>query len=293
MIRLSLKKYDPSVWDAIDRLRSALGEGDLADDLEKLTSAMLTDTMVKGMGNKAAYKRHLETNRDRGVHVHVDLNDFGQINKIHGEQVGDEAIIKFGNLAHQLSRKYGGKSFRNGGDEFKFHFHDPETAHRFVRELQSQLESVPKIGGTHNLSASIGIGRNFDEAEQAVIQAKSKLGPMDRTGKRKNKHALGEAPTVVHSAFGELDFAPQPESKVAPTAPISQPVQQQIKDIPQPKIEAPGQQLDLFQWQTPSPAPTPQPQQAQQLDLFSQQSSGVGMKKSQIPGLRFRSLKKS
>lgn len=201
-----LRKYDPSVWEAIQSLRSRLdSDEEMSGSLTKLVNALLTDQMIPSMGNKAAYKRHYEGHQDKGVHVHADLNDFGQINKLHGHEAGDQAIKSFGALANQLSRKHGGKSFRVGGDEFRFHFNDPDTAHTFTRELQRQLSAYPKVGGTHNLAASIGLGRNLDEAENSVMRAKSMLGSMDETGKRINTHEIGNAPTTVFSAFSEIE----------------------------------------------------------------------------------------
>jgi GGDEF domain-containing protein len=182
---------------------------------------MYTDTMVPKMGNKLAYNDHLSRNGNSGYHVHVDMNDFGQINKQHGERMGDHAIKQFGGLSSEVSRMFGGKAFRNGGDEFKFWFHRPEAAHGFARELRSRLEKQPKVGGTHNLAASVGIGYNPDHAESSLLEAKKQLGPTDAlTGKRQNLHKLGDAPSVIHSKSHE---APPPGWKPPtgkPPAPI-------------------------------------------------------------------------
>lgn len=199
-----LVKMDPKMADALRAIRSA----GLAQHADTVARGLYTDTMIPKMGNKMAYNDFLTRNRNQGVHVHVDMNDFGQINKLHGEAVGDVAIKRFGGLAQEVSRQMGGKSFRNGGDEFKFWFHKPEHAHAFARALRDRLEKEPKVGAmgnpTHNLAASIGIGYNPDHAESALLHAKKQLGPTDlSTGKRKNKHSLGNAPTVVHSLTHE------------------------------------------------------------------------------------------
>lgn len=199
-----LVKMDPKMADALAAIRQA----GLAQHADTVARGLYTDTMIPKMGNKMAYNDFLTRNRDRGVHVHVDMNDFGQINKFHGEAVGDTAIKRFGGVAQEVARQMGGKSFRNGGDEFKFWFHKPEHAHSFARSLRDRLEKEPKVGSngnlTHNLAASVGIGYNPDHAETALLHAKKQLGPTDPvTGKRQNKHSIGNAPSVVHSLTHE------------------------------------------------------------------------------------------
>jgi diguanylate cyclase (GGDEF)-like protein len=200
-----LIKMDPKMANALAAIRRA----GLAEHANTVARGLYTDTMIPTMGNKMAYNDFLTRNENRGVHVHVDMNDFGQINKFHGEKVGDHAIKRFGSVAQEVSRQMGGKSFRNGGDEFKFWFHKPEHAHAFARTLRDRLEKEPKVGSngnlTHNLAASIGIGYNPNHAETALLHAKKQLGPTDAvTGKRTNKHSVGNAPTVVHSLTHEV-----------------------------------------------------------------------------------------
>lgn len=217
-----LAKMDPVLASALRNIR--VGKGS-PGDAAVVARSLYTDTMVPRLGNKMAYNEFLQRHGNDGYHVHLDLNDFGQINKLHGEAMGDEAIKRAGNIISEVSRTFGGKAFRNGGDEFKTWFHKPEAAHGFARELRARLERQPKIGGTHNLAASIGIGFNRDHAEGALLEAKKKLGPTVN-GKRENRHAVGAAPTVIHSRTHEpipdgwrspSGSAPQSMPNLAPT----------------------------------------------------------------------------
>jgi GGDEF domain-containing protein len=228
MIQLfsNLQKMDPALAQALANIRAGKGT---ASDANVVARGMYTDTMVPKMGNKLAYNDHLARHANDGYHVHVDMNDFGQINKFHGEKVGDQAIKSFGNAASEVSRLFGGKAYRNGGDEFKFWFHKPEAAHGFARELRSRLEKMPKAGGTHNLAASIGIGYNPDHAEGALLHAKHQLGTTDpNTGKRVNMHKVGNAPTVIHSLTHEAPPAgwKAPAGKAPVPAKATQPLAQ-------------------------------------------------------------------
>lgn len=212
-----LEKMDPALARALANIRA--GRATPAD-ANAVARGIYTDTMVPRMGNKLAYQDHVARNGNQGYHVHVDMNDFGQINKQHGEKMGDAAIKQFGGLSNEVSRLFGGKSFRNGGDEFKFWFHKPEQAHGFARELRARLEKQPKVGGTHNLAASVGIGFNPDHAESALLEAKKQLGSTDMTtGKRINMHSVGNAPTVIHSKTHE----PAPAGWKKPGAPAEMP----------------------------------------------------------------------
>lgn len=209
-----LQKMDPALSRALQNIRAGKGT---AQDANVLARGMYTDIMVPKMGNKMAYNDHLQRHADNGYHVHVDLNDFGQINKKHGDMAGDEAIKQFGHIGSETSRMFGGKAHRFGGDEFKFWFHKPEQAHGFARELRARLEKHPKVRGTHNLAASIGIGYTPDHAEGALLEAKKQLGATDiKTGKRNNTHEIGNAPTVIHSKTHE---APPPHWKQAAGSP--------------------------------------------------------------------------
>lgn len=199
----SLLKMDKEIADLLQRIRTGQTR---PEDADLLHEKFHQDTMVPSMRNKAAYQDHLENYGNSGIHVHADMNDFGQVNKLHGEPEGDKAITQFGQLAQPIAQKFGGRSFHNGGDEFKFWFLQPDHAHLFARELQSKMDewsASNRFGGTHRMAASLGIGFNRDHAEQALQVAKSRLGPKDMHGHRQNKHAQGEAPTEIHSLVTE------------------------------------------------------------------------------------------
>lgn len=195
-----LRKMDPSLARALANVRAGTAT---KQDADLLARGMYTDTLIPKMGNKLAYNDFLSRNENQGIHVNADLNDFGQINKLHGDAMGDAAIKRFGEIASETSRMFGGKSFRSGGDEFKFWFHRPEHAHGFARELRARIEREPKVGGTHNLAASVGIGYNRGHAENALLDAKKQLGTTNVFGHRDNFHTTGNAPSVVQSKLHE------------------------------------------------------------------------------------------
>jgi len=160
------------------------------------------------------------------VHVSLDLNDFGTINKLHGFEVGDAAIKSAGKAIREAAdvSSSRAKAHRVGGDEFMLHFPNIEQAHAFAKNVRSKFGEIPKIGGTHRLSASIGMGESPEHAEKSLIQAK--------TAKKAAQYQLGEADTHAHSMVpGNIGHLPvgvelkapvkTPPMPKAPTEPTS------------------------------------------------------------------------
>lgn len=210
-----LEKMDSSLGEALRAFRAA----GLHDQANTVARHLFTDTMVPRLGNKLAYNDHLARHRNDGYHVHIDANNLAAANKAGGEQTGDRLIKLIGNHVADVSRMFGGKAHRNGGDEMKGHFTSPEQAHGFARELRGRLEKEPLLNGKHKVSASIGIGFNPEHAEQALSHAKKQLGPVDPiTARRQNIHPLHETPTVMHSLTHEAPPANWKPGKGMPTA---------------------------------------------------------------------------
>lgn len=177
--------------------------------------------MVPALRNKAAYNDFLKDHANAGTHVNLDLNDFGAINKFHGQETGDKAITDAGNIIADAAKKYAGRTFRVGGDEFRAHFLQPEHAQAFAADVKAAMDNYSKqlVGGTHRLAASIGIGHTPEHAEKALMGAKWTLGSEDpETGKRKNYHGVGQAPTVIGDALHE----PKPQGWMPAEARVQQ-----------------------------------------------------------------------
>ncbi len=193
-----LAKVDMSIADA---LRVTRQHNPTAGKV--LARHMYTDAMVPKIGNSFAYRDFLTRNRSTGVHLSLDANGFGSINKEHGFETGNEAIKTLFNTVSDVSRKYGLKAFRVGGDEGRLHAPTPERAQGFIKELKEKLSGAPNLPGTnHKLSVSVGMGYSPEHAEQALLYAKDQLGPLVN-GKRMKNNALGAEPTVAHSLLHE------------------------------------------------------------------------------------------
>lgn len=211
-----LMKIEPHLADALGALRDAVHNGHVHPDvLTHLTREIFTDPMVKGVGNKKAYADFLARQHD-GVHIQLDGNDFGQINKVHSFEHGNQAITAMGNAIREsrdetMGTKHG-KVFRIGGDEFVVHAPTHEHAAHFMRSLRNKLDAIPPIGGTHKLSVSAGIGTNPAAADQAQIEAKK--------AKKAAGYKVGQAKTHVYSnVLGHEGHIPLEREHLPLTAP--------------------------------------------------------------------------
>jgi diguanylate cyclase (GGDEF)-like protein len=195
-----LAKIEKGLAEALAATKTLVQAGHLHPDHHRaITKQIFSDTMLPEMGNKLAYE-DFKTRPREGVHIHLDGNDFGSINKIHGHEVGDKAIRSMGKALREamdesVGRKLG-KMFRTGGDEFVAHVPSPEHAAAFSRALRTKLEAIPAIGGTHRLSMSVGYGHTKDHAE-AGLQA-------SKAAKKAAGRPQGQADTHVTHFQGDL-----------------------------------------------------------------------------------------
>jgi GGDEF domain-containing protein len=235
----NLMKIEEGLAGALSQLRAAVKAGHVHPDaLKHITGHIFKDTLVPSMGNRKAYNEFMAKPRP-GVHVHMDLNDFGKINKVHGFEVGDQAIKGAGEAIRAAADESGpgAKAHRVGGDEFMLHFPTAEHAQRFARTVRSKFEQIPHIGGTHKISASMGIGHTPEHAEQALIHAK--------TAKKAANYPEGQSETHAHSMLpgaegpipvGVTGLKVPHKPSVTSTAVTPKPVHPMLADLPTYKL---------------------------------------------------------
>jgi len=166
-----------ALQNAMNVLKQHVADGKVHPDVyNTLRQEVYKDALTPAMGNYRAHQDFLTRPR-AGVHVHLDANSFGTINKLHGHHVGNEAIKALANgvtsaIAVTVGEK-NAKAFRVGGDEFRVHMPTHEAAAHFVHKLRDHLESIAPVGGTHHLSFSVGLGHTPEHAEAALLDAKA------------------------------------------------------------------------------------------------------------------------
>lgn len=184
----------------LERIRSGQLSPSEHDSLER---HLTQDSMVAGARNRAALGIHLRHYGNAGVYVHVDLNDFGRLNKEYGEDTGDQAIRAAGDIMARAAKPRAGRFFRKGGDEFLAWFLREEDAELFAADVKRELAAYGKVGN-QALSASIGIGRGRLQAEEAMRRAKATLYTIDPgTGAKIPNFVASNIPTAIQSALQE------------------------------------------------------------------------------------------
>lgn len=163
--------------EALAALKQHVAEGKVHPKVyDTLRQEVFKDSLTPALGNHRAHQDFLSRPRP-GVHVHLDANSFGAINKLHGHHVGNEAIKALANgVTSAIGATVGeknAKAFRVGGDEFRVHMPTHEAAAHFVHKLRDHLESIAPVGGTHHLSFSVGLGHTPEHAEAALLDAKA------------------------------------------------------------------------------------------------------------------------
>jgi GGDEF domain-containing protein len=242
----SLAKISPELQASLGGIRAAVKAGHISPEhMKTIQREIFGDRMVPGVGNAKAYEDFLTRPRE-GVHVRMDGNDFGQINKIHSFDHGNQAISSMGRAMREaMDETVGrgnGKLFRIGGDEFHAHVPTHDHAAQFMRSVREKLEAIPPIGGTHALSVSAGIAQGpgilgAQAADNASIKAKQ--------AKKAMNYGPGQAKTHVYSAV------PGHEGHI-PMAAEQLPIAKPTEAFPKPaEHQAPAP--------TPAPAPVPAP----------------------------------
>jgi len=164
--------------DAMSHISGLVGSGHVRPEIEQaLRRHIFEDPMTPGLGNKYSFETFKNKSKP-GYYLSLDANNFKHINDTHGHSAGDSAIKTIGNAIRtsidSSPYKNAVKGFRSGGDEFVLHAESPEAAHHVLRSIHGQLDQVPAIGGTHKITMSSGLGRSYEEADSALLEAKKK-----------------------------------------------------------------------------------------------------------------------
>ncbi len=140
---------------------------------------------------------HRDTNPSDAI-MFIDLDDFGQINKKHGDHVGDEALRVVGKEIQNIVRD-NDLPVRKGGDEFVVFLRgtNAETAnHTVVQRMQKALNGDIVITcetGSFAVRGSIGVYDYNPELSptQNLIQADA-LMRAEKVARKQAKAALQE-----------------------------------------------------------------------------------------------------
>jgi len=118
--------------------------------------------------------------------VFLDLDNFKQINDLHGHVIGDRVLEKFGSLLEELVRSEDW-AFRVGGDEFALLLgqageHDArDVVARIIDAIESNIDPLVR---TLNASFGIATSNCRQEPEELLRIADEAMYQAKRSGTR-------------------------------------------------------------------------------------------------------------
>lgn len=169
-------------------MRIAELEAELAEAREAACTDPLTGALNRRGFDKAC-RRELSRARRNGeplAIVHVDLDDFKQLNDTFGHQAGDLALRQLVSVL-QHSMRPSDVLCRFGGEEFVLML--PETSlqvaakvvSRFLRAFSAQ--TIPGTGRAMTFSAGVVVPRSAESLEEAIQRADAATYAAKHAGK--------------------------------------------------------------------------------------------------------------
>jgi diguanylate cyclase (GGDEF)-like protein len=179
---------------------------------EGMRAASLTDSLTD-LPNSRALVGHLDqrlrADREQAVPsalIMIDLDDFKEINDVHGHQIGDLALQT---VAGTLRRQVRATDFcaRYGGDEFvvALSCQDRAEAERRAADLQRAVarQRVTKPdGATLTLSISVGVAMSGEDGEtfESLLEAADRRMYADKHGRKSGMHRTAAVIRLAHSS---------------------------------------------------------------------------------------------
>lgn len=171
--------------DEIDRIAGEVNQ--LLDELRRSQNQLRHDAMhdaLTGLGNRQALLMHLAASQaalsadrlPRFALLLIDLDNFKDINDLHGHLLGDEVLVR---ISHRLeaSIAVADSAVRLGGDEFAVVLTSPTHASPdvFAQRLLSLIAQSIECGGQAlQVQASIGIlnidARNLGDRPEDLLR---------------------------------------------------------------------------------------------------------------------------
>jgi len=148
------------------------------------------DPLTRLLNRRALLRELQETEERTGQRplalVFLDLDNFKQINDLHGHVVGDRVLERFGTLLEELVRA-DDRAFRVGGDEFALlliEAGEPEAREVVARIIDAVESNIDPLVRTLNASFGIATSSSRQEPEELLRIADEAMYQAKRSGTR-------------------------------------------------------------------------------------------------------------
>ena len=133
---------------------------------ERILALSRTDSMTGLLNRRAFYEEdlprrisRLRRSQEKAALFFVDMDNFKQVNDMHGHQAGDDAILVLRDLLMDISRP-GDVIARLGGDEFAMWLDgiSPEVTKKRAADLMKASDCLLEFSGDKNNPLGISVG---------------------------------------------------------------------------------------------------------------------------------------
>ncbi|MDD3021107.1 MAG: GGDEF domain-containing protein [Alphaproteobacteria bacterium] len=195
-------------FDAQSLVKTLKRELSIAQESARYWEIMATTDDLTGLHNRRMLhqvehhinNRRVNDHKDNITLLFIDLDDFGQLNKIYGDDVGDDALRLLGQMIRKNIRSTD-IAIRKGGDEFVLFLMGttPELANQaVVKRLELMLDGELSLNVQENIipiRGSIGVF-SYDKQISPLENLKQADLLMRKTKKsRKKKKTSPMLPT--------------------------------------------------------------------------------------------------
>jgi len=183
---------------------------------ERIVALSRTDSMTGLLNRRAFYEEdlprrisRLQRSRETAALFFVDMDNFKQVNDVHGHQAGDDAILLLRDILMEMSRP-GDVISRLGGDEFAMWLDgvSEEVTEERAERLIEASQVMKKFSGDKDnpLGISIGVAiydpENEEPLDDLFSRADAAMYKVKKAGK--GGFQMADPPkTRRHSADGE------------------------------------------------------------------------------------------
>ncbi|ASD66552.1 GGDEF domain-containing protein [Pseudoalteromonas piscicida] len=145
---------------------------------------LATKDSLTGLYNRSQFTDNLDEKLERCRRQHrnfslmlLDLDNFKQVNDVHGHKAGDEVLVEFSRIL-QTSTRATDSVFRFGGDEFAILIDDPAfTTNKVIAERIMEAVRKSSMLAKYTVTTSIGftLASSHDTADNIFARSDSGL----------------------------------------------------------------------------------------------------------------------
>lgn len=135
------------------------------DKSDEFADCRSRDTLT-GLPNRAKLKSELKSKKTDSMLIFVDINDFGSINNLYGEEIGNEILKETAKKLKNFINENEAELYKFHGDQYAILVKEKEFFDKYLYLAKYSLltsESYSEVNGDLYISYTVGISYGCDE----------------------------------------------------------------------------------------------------------------------------------